>query len=105
MAMRWVNVVLGAWLLVVGILSGPGSPAFPDHVALGLLVFLVAFLGMALPRIRILNVALGGFTALSPFLFHFHRAPIGLNDIVVGLLVIAAALTPTRPARRATLAA
>ena len=105
MAVRWVNVVLGAWLLGVGIVAGPGSPAFGDHVAVGLLVFLVAFLGMALPRVRVANVVLGGFIALSPFLFHFHRAPLGLNDIVVGALVIVAALTPTRPNHGATFAA
>ncbi len=97
---RWVNVLLGAWMLGAGLLAGPGTPEFGDHIFLGLALFLVAFFAMALPQARILNVVLGVWAILSPFVFRYMRAPFGLNDIVVGILVVWAAVTPTRPRRR-----
>ena len=78
MAARWVNVVLGAWLLATAFVAGPHSPEFGDHLFLGLAVFLVAFLAMGIPGVR------------------FAR----LNDVVVGVLVAWFAFSPAPPPRR-----
>ncbi|HTN53257.1 MAG TPA: SPW repeat protein [Anaeromyxobacter sp.] len=97
---RWVNVVLGAWLIVTAVLVGPAAPEFGDHLFLGLTIFLVAFLAMALPRLRILNLAFGAWAVLSPFVFGYEQARFAFHDIVVGILVIWAAITPPRRRRR-----
>lgn len=100
MSLRWLNALLGAWLVVTGILAGPGSPEFGDHLFLGLAVFLVSFLAMAVPGLRALNVLLGAWTVLSPFVFGYERAHLALNDIVVGILVVWVASTSPRPRHR-----
>jgi hypothetical protein len=101
MSLRWFNVLLGAWLLVIGIVMGPGTPAFGDHLFLGLAIFLVSFLAMGIPQLRALNVALGAWTVLSPFVFGYEQGGrLALNDIVVGILVVWVASTAPRPRRR-----
>lgn len=99
MYLRWINVLLGAWLLATGIAAGPGTPEFGDHIFLGLAIFLVSFLAMGLPRLRLVNAALGAWTVLSPFIFGYENARLGLNDIVVGILVVWIASTAPRSHR------
>ncbi len=102
MSARWVNVVLGAWLLATAFVAGPHSPEFGDHVFLGIAVFLVAFVAMGIPNARFLNAALGAWTALSPFIFHYAARNMAVNDVVVGVLVAWFALAagpPPRPQR------
>ncbi len=105
MRLRWVNVLLGLWVFGSGFIAGARTSPFGDHVALGLGIFLVSFFAMGYPRARYVNAALGAWMVLSPFVFQYLDRPMAVNDIVVGILVTAIALTPTRPERRARAAA
>ncbi len=107
MLSRWINAVLGIWLLASGLIVGPRATSFPDHLFLGLAIFLVAFIAMAVPGARWVNVALGAWLVLSPFVFKYMDHPMALNDIVVGILVVTFALNapPHRRAGRARAAA
>jgi hypothetical protein len=99
MSLRWLNVLFGGWMLATGLVAGPRAPGFGDHVFLGLAIFLVAFLAMALPRLQAVNVVLGAWAVLSPFVLGYLDAGLAVNDIVVGILVCWVALTPPRPHR------
>jgi hypothetical protein len=96
MAVRWVNVFLGAWLLVTGLIVGPHAPEFGNHIFLGLATFLVAFFAMAVPGARTGNVILGACTIASPFVFRYASSPLAMHDIAIGVLVVWAASVPTR---------
>jgi hypothetical protein len=96
MAARWINVALGAWLFLTGLVAGPQAPSFADHLAVGMAIFLVAFMSMGIPRLRHANALLGGWMALSPFVFHYMAGRFAFHDIVVGILVFWAASTPPR---------
>jgi len=101
MAARWINALFGIWVLASGLLAGPHAPSFPDHLVLGIAIFLVAFLAMAIPGARWFNAALGAWLVLSPFVFGYLDRPMALNDIAVGILVVAFAFSaPPRPAPR-----
>ena len=102
MAARWINVILGAWLVILALVV-PGSRGgfFGDHLVVGTAIFVLAFLAMADPRFRLGNVVLGGWVALSPFVFGYLDRGIAVNDIVVGILVVNFALArPARPRQR-----
>ena len=101
MAARWINVVLGIWLVIVALLFGPRGGFFGDHLVVGTAIFVLAFLAMADPRFRLGNVVLGGWVALSPFVFGYLDRGIAENDIVVGILVVNFALwRPAGPRHR-----
>ncbi len=100
MTARWTNAFLGAWLLATAFVAGPHSPEFGDHIVLGLAVYVLAFLAMALPKIRYANAALGAWTVLSPFVFGYMDRGMAVNDIVVGVLIAGFALKASRPPRR-----
>ena len=48
MFVRWINVFIGAWLVATSLLVGPRAPEFGDHLAIGLVMFLVAFFAMGI---------------------------------------------------------
>jgi len=92
---RWVNVVAGAWLF----LSAWLIPAPPWEDAnqglLGIAIFLIAFLTMAYPRLRLASLALGLWAASTPFALALTAGPAAINLLVTGLVVIAASAWPT----------
>ncbi len=95
MAARWINVALGAWLFLTAFAAGPAhASVFADHLVLGMGIFLLAFMAMGLPRLRLVNAALGGATALSPLVFRYMAGRFAFHDIVLGILVFWAAITP-----------
>ncbi len=94
MAARWINVALGAWLFLTALVAGPQAPPFADHLVLGIAIFLLAFMAMGIPKLRHVNAFLGGWTALSPFVFHYMSGRFAFHDIVIGILVFWAAVTP-----------
>ncbi|HVI92663.1 MAG TPA: hypothetical protein VM753_01585 [Anaeromyxobacter sp.] len=96
MAVRWVNVFLGAWVLVTGLIVGPHAPEFGNHIFLGLAIFLVAFVAMAVPGARAANVILGVCAIASPFVFGYASSPLAMHDIAIGVVVVWAASVPTK---------
>jgi hypothetical protein len=106
MKARWVNVVLGLWLLATAVIAGPSAPEFGDHLVVGLGVFLCAFLAMAIPAARVFTAAFGAWLVASPFALGFGTSAFALHDMVVGAVVLLLALfAPVAPPRRAPLPA
>ncbi|HTP51162.1 MAG TPA: SPW repeat protein [Anaeromyxobacteraceae bacterium] len=92
---QWVNVVAASWLFASAwFLPGPGMVR-ANETAVGLLVFLTAFVGMTVERSRRINTALGLWAMVSPFVFAFAATPAALNQFVVGLVIFTASLWPS----------
>jgi len=95
---RWLNVILGFWLV-----SAPfvldyrlQKPQLND-LCVGLGVMLIALAAIAVPKLRYANTVLGLWLIVSPFVLGFggYRTAT-LNDIIVGLLVTALSLIRDR---------
>jgi hypothetical protein len=95
MSSRWVNVAMSAVLIGTGIASAGDERA--NNLALGVSLFMLAFLAMALPRVRRLNTALGAWAAVSPFALACRDPVVGWTDVAVGVVVVVASLWPDRP--------
>lgn len=105
---NWVNILLGLWVLI-----SPFVLAFSNlreimwnNVATGGAVLLLAFslAGDNLP-VLVLNVLLGGWLMVSPFVLGFSMSVPFWNNIILGALIAIAALVVAtakpRPARNA----
>jgi hypothetical protein len=95
MSSRWVNVVMGLVLFCTGV-AARGGVERANGLALGLSVFLVAFLAMAV-RVRRVNTLLGAWAALSPFVLAYRDPVPGWIDVATGVVVVVASLWPDRP--------
>ncbi len=94
MSTRWINAVMAVLLVCTGILA-PGAER-ANNLALGLVIFVVAFLAMGLPRMRRVNTALGAWAVLSPFVLDYRADVPGWTALVAGIVVVVASLWPDR---------
>ena len=91
MRSRWFNVALGVWLVVAALFGSPGTASVNNRL-LGLGIFLVAFLAMGIEAFGRVSALLGAWAIVSPFVLGYHDAAAGLNDVAVGILVVATSL-------------
>jgi hypothetical protein len=86
---RWLNVILGFWLVSAPfVLDYRLREAQLHDLVLGLAILLVALLSIAMPRLRFAHTALGAWLVAAPFaLGYSDSAAATLNDVIVGLLV------------------
>lgn len=85
---------IGAFLLCTPLVFGTEPPLyFSDHI-LGCLVILVAVTAMAevARPVRFVNVVLGAWIALSPFILEGSTLPGTIGDMAAGLLLIGLSL-------------
>ncbi len=98
---RWVNAALGIWLFLAAWLFAGEPGELANNLFLGLAVFLFSFMAMGIDGFRRLNTVLGLWAVVSPFLLGYGDYPGAVNDVIVGILVIAASLwTPEREVPR-----
>lgn len=94
MSSRWINVVMGMWLVSTAIAARGAERA--NGLALGLSIFVVAFLAMGLPRLRRVNTLLGAWAVLSPFALGYRDDVAGWSVLGAGIVVVVASLWPDR---------
>ena len=98
---HWINAVLGAWLCVSAALLAHTPAAATNSLFLGLSIFLVSFLAMGIEGLWRLNALLGAWAVISPFALGYMNSSAALNDVLVGIAVVAIALrVPGRLARQ-----
>ncbi|MGD9943489.1 MAG: NAD-dependent epimerase/dehydratase family protein [Bradyrhizobium sp.] len=88
------SVVLGALLMITPLAFGTSPPLyFSDHIA-GCIVVLIAVTAMAevARAVRFLNVAVGVWVAMSPFVLDGGAAGTTLANLVIGVLLIGLSL-------------
>lgn len=93
MLARFINTLLGLWLMTSpALLHDSGAARINDEIV-GPLVASFAIIAMAevTRSIRWLNFILGLWLIVAPWLFHFPRMP-RLNSLVVGICISTLAL-------------
>ena len=96
----WINVALGIWLCLSSALIAHTPVAFTNNLFLGLSIFLVAFFAMGIARLRRFNTLLGAWAIVSPFALGYMNSSAALNDVLVGMVVVAVSLWMPRPLAR-----
>ncbi|MEP6895033.1 MAG: vitamin K epoxide reductase family protein, partial [Chloroflexota bacterium] len=91
-----VIALLGAWLMMApSVFHTQGSTAHSDHV-LGALVVTVAIIAFAevTRAARFINIALALGIIILPWLFGGATLASGINDLIIGVLIIALSISP-----------
>ncbi len=100
---RWINVVLGIWLLMAPMALGYADAyAVNNDRLLGILIAASAIVALWVPRVRFVNVVLGVWLIIAPFVLGYFGGTAVANDIVVGLAVTVFAFIPSRSISRTT---
>jgi hypothetical protein len=103
-----VSLVAGAWLALAAVAlnydtSGPGLDAYWNDIVIGSAIALVAVVRMVTPfrsaALGLINVALGAWLIIAPFVLAYGGAALW-NDVVVGVVVVVAALVSSVLSRR-----
>jgi sterol desaturase/sphingolipid hydroxylase (fatty acid hydroxylase superfamily) len=91
---RWLNVILGFWLVSSPfVLDYRLQVAQLNELVVGLGILIVGLLAMAVRKLRYVNTALSAWLIVSPFLLGYSSyRHATVNAIVVGLLVFALSL-------------
>lgn len=94
---RWLSFVLGVWLFVSPLVFNYAEPSARFNSAIvGLAVAIVSMLASSAPKLRYVNVALGGWMLLAPNLLGYGGSGLPTaHDIVLGALIICVAVGPT----------
>jgi hypothetical protein len=98
---RFMNVVLGVWLLLSAFGWRHGAAQFTISIVTGIAIVAVALMAMASPRFRFLNIALGAWLFISAFAFRHSTAGTVWNSVFVAVLVFFVALISPAPAESA----
>jgi hypothetical protein len=91
-------MLLCVWLVVSPFILGFGTPeARANTVTVGLCLFIFVLVADSIPAFRFVDTALGLWLVASPFLLGYgdEMAPT-VNSILVGLLVAALSLLPSK---------
>jgi hypothetical protein len=93
----WVNILLGIWVVISPFILGfHSSNAVWSNVVAGALVGILAIIrwGMHQPGWSWLNLVIGIWLVISPFVFFLGAAAMW-NNVILGIIVAAFALTNT----------
>ena len=91
-----LSAVLGAWLMLApAVFQTQGRAAHSDHI-LGALVVTVAIVAFAevTRAARFINIILALGIIVLPWLFGGATLPSGINDLIIGVLIIALSIPP-----------
>lgn len=88
-----LNLALGIWLIVAPFIFHYGTKAAVSNditigVTIAILALIRVFKASGTSWVSWLNVALGGWLLLAPFILSYAAAATLWNDMIVGLLVI-----------------
>jgi predicted outer membrane protein len=96
---RWINVVLGLWLMVAAWILSPGADTrgtnWTNDFWCGLAIVIVAFIASVVPAARYVNAAIGTWLVFAPFVIGYRSTAAVVNDVLIGVLVVFAALIPS----------
>lgn len=97
MVARWINLILGAWLIVAPwILSYNYAAARQNDLWVGILVIIAAIVAMFWGFARFANTALGIWLIIAPFVLGYGAVNAAtFNDVIVGAVIVALSFVPT----------
>ena len=102
----WLLMLVGAWVALSPWIWGyDGEPgAIATDLSAGIAIVVISAAGILFPGLLTLNVLIGTWLAIAPWLVGYgdHDGPVGLSDVIAGLVVIAASLLTLSDAARRT---
>lgn len=104
---NWVNVLLGVWIVISPFVLGFSNmrAIMWNNIATGGAIFLLAMGGSAgRGAPSMLNVLLGIWLLISPFVLKASRPVAVWNNVILGIIVAIVALTGTHRAPATTAA-
>lgn len=91
---RGLNVLAGIWLIISPYVLGfSGSMAATNAIIVGIIVGVLALIGATSPESVLwtswINIVLGVWMIISPFILGFTGGAVVINSIILGIIVIA----------------
>lgn len=88
-----VNLILGLWLIAAPFVLAFTSSALVNDVVCGIAIVILAGLRIYRPTLATkpaswVNLAIGAWLVVAPFVLDYLSGPAAWNDIVVGILVL-----------------
>lgn len=90
----WLNVLAGVWLIISPYVLGfARTSAATNAIIVGIIVGILALISATSPESAMwtswLNIILGVWMIISPFILGFTGGAIVMNSIILGIIVIA----------------
>jgi hypothetical protein len=94
---RYVNLSLGAWLIVSAFLWPHNDWQFAIAWIIGLLLMTVSAVALVFPVVRYLNLPLSAWLFLSAFSIPITTPPVGWTSFLVAIGIFVVTFIPSRP--------
>jgi hypothetical protein len=94
---RYLNVLLGAWLLVSDVVWRHGQNQSANTWICGVLVIAFSLWALWMPAMRWWNTLLGAWVVFFSFAFDHLSAATQWNNVILGVLILLVSLVPSRP--------
>jgi hypothetical protein len=95
---RYVNVVLGAWLFTSAFVWPHSPEQFTNTWSMGVLTVFSAVLAMGMPAVRFVNTLVGIWLVLSSFMLPRLSATTAWHNVAVGIAIALVSLLVSRRA-------
>jgi hypothetical protein len=92
---RYLNIAAGIWLFISAFLWQHSQAQFTNSWIMGIVVTVVALIGLSVPSFRYVNTIAGAWLIISGFMLPRITSGTVLNNVIVGIVVVAASLVPT----------
>jgi hypothetical protein len=92
---RWINVALGAWLIISAFAWPHTSPQFANALIVGAICAVAAAFALRTPQVRFVNVALAIWLFVSSWALPIEHSATIWNGVVASLIMLVAALVPS----------
>ena len=97
---RWLNIILGGWLLASAFVWPQTDAVRANHVIVGMLIATIAFYAIFVPAARRLNTVLAAWLLASTVVLD-HVSPLTIwNGVAVAIVVFIASLPRSAPPSR-----
>ena len=97
----WVNILLGIWVLISPFILTFALPrAIWNNLVTGIVVGILAIIRLSVPNQAgwsWINALLGIWLIISPFVLGFTHGSVLWNNVILGIIVAALALSNTAP--------
>ena len=94
---RYLNVLLGAWLVISDFVWQHGEAANTNTWISGVLVIAFALWSFWWPTMRFWNTLMGAWVIFAGIVLHHSSAGTQWNNIILGVLILLVSLIPSPP--------
>lgn len=94
MVARWLNVILGVWMVLATWVLPATAQARTNGFWTGLAVIVFAVAATKVSPLRFINTGMGLWLVASPFILAYEAYGATINSVVVGLAVMALSVIP-----------